>query len=334
MAFNEDLLGRMQTYFEQKLGVKKHRTGWLRAGTCPDCGKRGKFGVNLITNRTNCFSCSYRPKPLNIIMKLENLATYSQVFKFMGAFESAELFDGGTTDLLFTKNNNLPESFKLIGLGSSQVAKMARSYLENRGFNIMKLMMKGVGYCTKGEFAFRIIFPFYEKGKLVYFNAREFINFGLRFKNPNAEDFGTGKSLLIYNIDALQVYSRAYLVESITNAETLGEKSIAIGGKIPSDYQYSRILASPIKEVIVLLDPDAYWEALKAGLKLVSHKKVKVIKLPRIPTKKDPTKFKDVNDLGRKFILKIVKEQPWQNYSDIYREYIRCPRAKHSDTEA
>lgn len=334
MAFNTDILGRMQTYFEQRLGVKKHRTGWLRAGMCPDCGKKGKFGINLITNRTNCFSCSYRGKPLKIIMKLENLETYSQVFKYLGAFESAELFDGGTTELLFTKKNILPESFKLIGLGTSEVSRMARNYLKKRGFDITKLMMKGVGYCTRGKYAFRIIFPFYEKGNLVYFNAREFINTGFRFLNPNAEDFGTGKSLLIYNIDSIHIYQQIYLVESITNAETLGDRAVAIGGKIPSDYQMSRILSSKVKRVVVILDPDAYWEALKAGLKFVQHKKVKVINIPRIPSDKDPTKFKDVNDLGKKFIAELVRNTPWQTYHDIYKAYIQTPRALHADTEA
>jgi hypothetical protein len=322
ITFNDKIRGKLITYFIHKLEVKPHKTGWLIRGTCPDCGARKKFGVNVYTNWAHCFKCEFKKQPLRLLMQLESLTTYSSTFKFLETFHEADL-NQKTPELLETKKSNLPESYKLISIGTSQVAKLAQSYMRKRGYNLMYLTMKGVGYCTKGKYANRIIIPYYKNGEVAYFNAREFINTGFRHLNPDVDQFGTGKSMLIYNVDCLKIYKRVYLVESATNALTLGDRAFGIGGKVPSDYQISNIISSPVKEVVILLDPDAYYEAIKAGLKLVAHKKVKVIKLPKV-AKGD--KFKDVNDFGKKETLKFVKETPWQNYSMIYKEFIRTKK--------
>lgn len=331
--YNKDLMGRMTTYFIQKLGVKEHSTGWLIRGECPDCGERGKFGINLEMNRTNCFKCGYRPKPRGLIMKLEKLETYVDFLKFLKTFESVDVIQR-KVEPLTTKETRLPEGFKLLNLGDSFTSNLARKYMRKRGYNILTLAMKGIGYCTKGPYANRIIIPYYHRGKLIYFNAREFINTGLRHMNPDINEFNIGKSMVTYNADALWTYKRTYLVESATNALTLGDRAWAIGGKLPSEYQMSMCLSSPCEEVVIILDPDAYWEALKLGLKLVNKKKVKVILLPKIPTKKDPTKFLDINDFGKKKVLELVKKQPWQTYQDIFKLFIRTPKPKHFLPEA
>jgi hypothetical protein len=333
MAFNKDIGGRLTTYFIQKLNVKVHSTGWLIRGECPDCGSGGKFGVNIEMDRTNCFKCGYRPKPIRLLMKLENLRTYTEVFKYLKTFESVDFIERKAEPLV-TKQTHLPEGFKLLSLGDSFTAKLARKYMRKRGYKIMSLTMKGIGYCTKGKFATRIIIPYYKNGQLIYFNAREFINTGLRHMNPDIEEFNVGKSMVTYNSDALYIYKTTYLVESATNALTMGDKAWAIGGKLPSEYQMSDCLRSPCKGIIIILDPDAYWEALKAGMKLVNKKKVKVVKLPKIKSPKDPTKFLDINDLGKQRVMEFVKKTPWQNYQELYKLFINTPKPKHFLPEA
>jgi len=328
--FNDDIAGRLVTYFLQKLDAREHHTGWLRQGTCPACGKTKKFGINIIMDRTNCFSCGYHPKPIFLVMKLENLTTYIQVFKFLKAFEYTSYYQG-EVELLETKPTYLPESFKLLSIGTSYTAKLARRYMEKRGFDILDLTMKGVGYCTSGKYKHRIIIPFYKKGKLVYFNAREFIQTGYKHLNPGVEEFGIGKSMLSYNSDCLYIYKTVALVESAMNALTIGDRAFTIGGKIISEYQYSDIIKSPCEGVVIILDPDAYWEALRTGLQLVNHKKVKVVNIPKIPSKKEKGKFLDINDLGRKKVVEYIKQTPWQSYKDIYRLFINEPKPIHNN---
>lgn len=316
--YTRDMLGRLTTYFKQKLRVVPHRTGWLRQGTCPGCGKEKKLGINLYLDRTNCFSCGYHPKPILLVMKLEALDTLNEVHNFLDSFESAEYLET-SLPMLEEKDVKLPESFTLLEMGTSSLANMARNYMRKRKYDTMKLTLKGVGYCTRGTYKGRIITPFYERGRLVYFNARTYMGIGTKHKNPPVDDFGIGKSQLIYNVDAIHIYKTVYGVESATNALTIGDRAIAFGGKLMSMYQVSKILRSPVKRFIMIWDPDAYWEALHAALAISRHKMVKVIKLP----KQYRAKFNpDVNDLGWKTTKKFVDAEPWLTYQDVYKRYI------------
>jgi hypothetical protein len=326
MKYTKEIVGRMVTYFTQKLGVFPYRTGWLRQGTCPSCGKPKKFGINLYNNRTNCFACGYHPTPPLLLMKLEDLPTYADIYKFLNGFEEATYLETNLP-ILEQKEVKLPRDFKLLGIDDTNIGIKAVAYMKDRGYNIGNLQMRGVGYCTKGEYKYRIIIPFYERGELIYFNARQFIQLGSKHKNPPTDEFGIGKSLIIYNVDAIHIYNRIYILESVTNALTLGDNAIATGGKLASTYQLSKIIKSPCKEVIILWDPDAYWEGLQLGMKLANHKKTKVVRLPDYwningKLKENP----DVNDLGRKETLAFIKSTPWQSYQDLYRIFIRTPK--------
>jgi DNA primase len=192
--------------------------------------------------------------------------------------------------------------------------------MKGRGYDIDELALKGVGYCTKGPYKGRIITPFYENGRVVYFNARKFIDVGEKHKNPSINEFGVGKSLLIYNVDALWLYNRTYLVESATNALTLGDRAIATGGKKLSNYQVSKIIKSPCKEVSIVLDKDAWWEALQLGLKLSPHKRVRLIEMPD---------DRDVNELGKKKSLKLIKKSKVLSYKEIYKLFINTEKPEH-----
>lgn len=304
--FKTDITQKLVSYFQKRLDMKPAPRGWL-SGDCPDCGAQNKFGIHLGQNRSNCFKCAYHEKPLDILIKIEKFTTYIQAYKYLGTFTDAEYLEI-KLDFLESKSVELPESFRLISLGTSFVSKLAQKYMQNRGFKLLELSMRGVGYCTKGEYHTRIIIPYYQQGKLIYFNARQFMDVGPKFKNPKVEDFGIGKSMLIYNVDALAMFNRIYLVESATNSLTLGERAIAIGGKILSNYQKDLILRSGIKEVIIILDDDAYLYALQIGLDLVNYVRVKVILMP--------PKI-DVNDLGRSKTIKWAKTHSFLSYSEL-----------------
>jgi len=322
MILNKDISAKITTWFLHRLGGHIHRTGWVRHGECPNCGKDGKYGMNVYMDRTNCFSCGYHPKPIDLLMKVEQIPTYNEALLFIGTFDDSKLLDKQIKEIS-QKFGFLPEGYKLLTLGDSTYSKLARNYMKGRGFKTMKLSMRGVGYCTKGKYGGRIIIPFYEQGKIIYFNARQFINVGEAHKNPSNDEFGVGKSMLVYNVDCLSVYKKTYMVESSINALTIGDKAFGIVGKRISNYQLSKVIKSPCEEVVIILDPDAYWEGLRTGMMLAPHKKVKVVKLPMSLGK---VKKVDVNSIGKKKTMEYVDNQPWQSYSDIYNKYISTPR--------
>lgn len=305
---NEALKKKITDYFVSKHGCAPYANrGWYK-GYCPNCGKF-KFGFRLSDNRVNCFFCGPMGTPLKAIMQIEGFNTLPEVYNFLKTFEGLEYYEGPSKKETFVKTITLPETFKLLTLGKTEMAKLARGYMRKRGFNPLSLSMLGIGYCTGGDHAGQIILPFYRQGRLVYYIGRRYILFGVnKFDNPDAEQFGIGKTELIFNEDALQVFDTIYIVESVINALTLGANAIAIMGKKISPIQLSKILRSPCKRVVICLDPDAWVDAVQLGLKLVEHKQVKVIRFPT---------GKDVNDLGRKWVREARKATPNQSYMEL-----------------
>ena len=315
MEYNNIVASKLYTYFTTKLGMVDYRRGWLK-GDCPQCGKEFKYGVQLEDNRTNCFSCGYNSKPLKVVYDTEGFTQFNQVFKLLKDLEGYVTFNiAKPQEYKKTLDFYLPEEYKLIGLGTGTTAKIVEKNLKSRGFTIRKLQRAGVGYCTSGPYRGRIILPYYIDGKLVYFNARKFIDVGPKFKNPTEEEAGIGKTRLIYNHDSLFIYKKVYLFESVTNCLTIGQKATGTGGKSLSPWQLQQYIKSPCKYVVIGLDDDAIKEAAEIGMALAPHKKVKILQFP---------KGEDANKIGRKATLELEKNTPYMNYQDCYKLYINA----------
>lgn len=308
MGYNSDIKKKLYNYFISRLGMHDYRRNWMK-GDCPNCGKEQKFGVNISQNRSNCFSCGYNDIPLKVIMKVELLQTPNEALKYLNDNAGDLEYYEKKVEVLVQKTEvSLPESYRLITRGNSMLGKMARKYVLSRGFDLDDLVDMGIGYCTEGDYKGYIIIPFYRNGVLIYYNARIFFGDGPKYNNPNTEDFGVGKNLLIYNIEALFLYNKVFLFEGAFNALTIGEQGISSGGKHLSPYQISLIIKSPVEKVVIMLDDDAYEKAINLALELVPYKKVKVIKFP----------YKiDANDLGKAKTLKLSHKTPYMNYNEL-----------------
>ncbi len=306
MISGTHLKRKLYQYFTQRAGLQKYRRGWLK-GDCPSCGEN-KWGVNLTLMRTNCFRCKYNDKPIDAIMLLENLVTNNEVFKVLKAFEGIDFYEEAVELYQLKENVTLPEGYKNISRGDSLLACSARNYLIKRGFDIKELAKAGWGYCNKDKYFGYIIMPFYRNGRLVYFNARRFLGDGPRFNNPLVEDFGLGKSMLMYNSDALLMYDRVFIVEGLMNARTIGDNAVSMGGKKVSNYQINLLIKAPVKKYIIGFDHDGYEDALELAIKLEPFKRVKIMPF------KDS---RDINDLGRKKSLLITAKQRYLNYNEL-----------------
>lgn len=310
-TYNKDLAPKLVAYFKNRLSLYNYRNGWLK-GDCPHCGKENKFGVNIGQNKSNCFVCNEKMKPLDLIVHLEGLSGRKDVYNFIKGLEDVDPFESSLKPLEL-KDVKLPESFTLINLGNDLVAKLARNYMRKRGFKIFDLALKGIGYCHEGKFGGCIILPIYFKGKLEYFIARKFIGNDNKFVNPGAEDFGLGKSQILYNKEALLYFDKVQIMESYLNALTYGETATSVQGKILSNYQKSIFITSRASRIEIVLDDDAYVHALELGMDLSGYKKVKVVKMPL---------GADVNEIGKKETRKIIKATPWSTYHDLYKIWL------------
>jgi hypothetical protein len=275
MILNKETKEKLNEYLIKKLGMYDYRRGWLK-GDCPGCGKH-KFGVNLSQNKSNCFSCDYKLKPLDIVKDIENTNSMGEVFNILNHLEGISYIEEEVEAYQLKTETVLPEGYRNIKRGDSVLAKSARAFVKRRGFNINKMSRKGWGYGTKDKYFGYIIMPFYVDNKLVYFNARLFLGSGPKFNNPDITEFGLGKSFIIYNKDALYLYKTIWIVESVTNSETIGDNACAMGGKSLSAVQINEIIKSPCEKIIIGLDLDAIDKAIALAFKLVEYKKVKVI---------------------------------------------------------
>ena len=89
-----------------------------------------------------------------------------------------------------------------------------------------------------------------------------------------------------------------------------GGKSDCNYGEAISAVQVNKLIKSPARKFILLLDPDAIKQSIGLALKLINFKAVKIIRLPE---------GKDANDLGRKEVMKLV----WKTrYMYTYQEVI------------
>ncbi len=306
--YNEDVNNKLYTFFKTEMGMIDYTRGWLK-GECPNCGKY-KLGINIQDGRVNCFVCGYLGNPMRFIANQKNIVSLREVYKLLNIYGGIMPQQRKYLKAVGSKIK-LPESFRLLSLGDSEMAKLARNYIKLRGLSVKGSTYAGVGYCTKGRYMGCIIFPFYQAGKLIYFMARRFISLGEKILNPPEGEFGVSKSQVIYNIDALLLYNKINIVESVFNARTLGNNTCATLGKKLSSWQLNQFIISPVKYISILLDPDAYSEAIELGLRLTSaNKVVKVVKLPE---------GGDVNTLGSVESRKLEKSQPWLNYHDVLR---------------
>lgn len=306
MGLNKQSRSKLYTYAVKKLGLQEYRRGWLK-GVCPSCSRHDKYGFNISMNRTNCFVCGYHPSPINVVMDIEGFAEYREAWSYLKAYEGREYLEP-IVKRIERIDAILPDGFKSLGLGKSRIGRTARGYIEGRGFDVEEMIYKGWGYGVRGDYFGYIIIPFYVGGKLKYYNARRFMGSGPKYMNPKIEDFGLGKSLIMYNMDALALYTMVYIMEGAINAETLGDKGIATGGKKISHYQISMIIKSDVDKVVMLFDSDAIDDALKVGLEMAYHKQIKVVILP---------KDEDVNDIGKRETLKLVNQSDWLNYNEL-----------------
>lgn len=300
---------KLYNYFIKSLGAYKYKHGWMKLPVCPFCHREHKMGINLSMYRTNCFRCNYHMNPAQLVMDVEGFDTYAELLKFLdnGNFTD-KAFSEEKIKLYDAKPVYLPDGFRNISLGDSQLAKSIRGYIKKRGFNLEKFSRCGIGYGTMGTTYGYLIIPFYYRGQLRYYNARNVIGKGPRYNNPDKDITGLGKQFIIFNHDALEMYRSVFICEGALNALTLGDRAIATMGKAISQYQVNELLKSQCQRYIILLDPDARSYAVNLALKLVAYKKVKVVFLPE---------GFDVNDLGKKQTLKLVYQTRYQSYQEL-----------------
>lgn len=309
--YNKNFKSLIGAYFLSH-GFEVYKRGWLKGQyfSCPFCGREGKLGINPSTDFYHCFRCDAKGNLLDLILILEKLDTFNEGLKVLEKYKDTGFkIKEEKVELKKLRPLILPEGFKLLTQGTSQVAKSARAYVKSRGFDVQRLSKMGWGYSTDKQYFGYIIMPYYQNHQVIYYNARNYLSSGPRYLNPELSDSSLGKSQIIYNEEALYMYKSVYLCEGIFNAMTISpDRGICTAGKFLSQYQINKIIKSPVERVIICLDGDAIEQAIKLALNLVMYKQVKLVQFP---------KDKDINDLGLRKSLHLIYNTKYMNYSQL-----------------
>jgi DNA primase len=158
----------------------------------------------------------------------------------------------------------------------------AYKYLQSRGINDEMIEKYKIGYTVKGDFAFRIIVPSFDKdGVLNYYVARAWTPRKMKYKNP-----AVPKDEIIFNEGLIDWTKDVYLVEGAFDGFFI-ENSIVMLGKKMSKLLFQTLYERAEGNIIICTDGDAWTDGVKVYNELNGGKLYNKIKIVKLPLDKD-----------------------------------------------
>lgn len=280
------------------------QVGILRKGNnlqffCPKCNHRKrKLEVCLDDPYVwHCWTCNIKGRGLYWLLKLAH-ATPEQLGKLeslVGANVSRNnlsVFDKKiaslTSNKVYTNTNEIlslmPEFKSLAENDASIEYKIASNYAKKRKLTMCDIIKHNIGYCSKGPFANRLVFPSYDKdNNLNFYSCRSYYDDGYKYKNSEFSKNIVGfENLVDFDFPI-------YLCEGALDAISLKRNAIPLFGKTMSQKLKTAIVESKCPEVNIVLDDDALGSAIRIAEYINSIGKVaKLVQL----------EGKDPNTLG------------------------------------
>lgn len=147
------------------------------------------------------------------------------------------------------KELELPKSLTFFAeRNSGFIYNRALNYLKSRKINYSEL---GYVYDQDSPYHERIFIPFYENGRIVYFQTRTFTDHPLRYKNPS----GISAVDKVYNIDKIE--KEIFIFEGVFDALSLKHQiGTCLLNSSLSREQAIKILDKGVEDIIFVPDND------------------------------------------------------------------------------
>lgn len=260
---------------------------------CPRCQEReglsypdGKFNLEINTARRmfRCWKCD-EPKFSGSLGRL------IRTFGTRADYEIYKAYAGIFHDYDYTEDEKeyvpvkLPEEmilFSQMEAGNLEHFEAYAYLVTERKISRDIILKYRLGFCTTGKYAKRIIVPSYDvNGEINYFVGRSYdpLEKKKKYDNPKSD-----KDRIIFNEGFVNWDSTVYLVEGAFEMLSFPVNIIPMLGKTLSTTLFLK-LKELKPEVVVLLDPDAYKNAIQLYYMLHTiyvdyEKRVKIVKLP------------------------------------------------------
>lgn len=286
-------------YMEQLLGPSKPNSSHTEFHwDCPFCtDTRQRFRMNTNTLKYFCFNCSRGGNAIHFVQSYQqikwadalDIVNFYQDFRPLPQEVYDEVFDklfleGSQEESLESKKYiPLPSDFRLLHNSSSLLAQKFLSYARGRGLTERQIELHGVGWCADGEvkitdakktYLNRHLFiqTFDDINKPLYWMARAIVN-DVKPKafNPVGGTNTINKSDVLFNLNNAKKTGVVVLNEGVFDATTVGNSGVAMFGKTLSVKQLIQLIQADIDTVYVMLDPDAFEDAIKIASMLTRH---------------------------------------------------------------
>ena len=300
-------------------------SGRLRKGNnlqyhCPFC-KHHKMKMEVCLdepNKWNCWVCNTKGRGIywllkkmnvssDILGKVENLSSQGSSRNNLSAFDAKLLSlrkPQANTEAI-EMHDLMPEFKSLAENDGSREYTIALNYTKKRKITTCDIIKYNIGYCTKGPFANRLVFPSYDKhNNLNFYSCRSYYDDGYKYKNSEfSKDIIGFENLVDFDFPI-------YLCEGALDAISLKRNAIPLFGKTMSKKLKQAIIQSNCPEVNIVLDDDALNDSIRIAEYIRSiGKEAKIVKL----------EGKDPNVLGFAKTMEQIKKTDLLDFSSIIR---------------
>ena len=295
----EDFLGEPKKHDESKCQLRFD---------CPECSMekgmvegdgKGNLEVNYLFGAYNCWACGDINHTHGTIRRLIKKYGNKQHLKRYNLINPYENLNREKEEHTI---EGLPKGFKSLKEddGSYDYQK-AIEYLKKRNIGLDLIKKFNLGFITEGDYAGRIIVPSYDRfGNINYYLGRSYGWTKMKYKNPEVS-----KMDIIFNEGKINWDSNVYIVEGVFDHIPI-PNSIPLLGKVINEHIMEELLNKLTAKVIIVLDSDAYKDALKLYKKLNNtklHNRVMIVEMP------DGYDIGEIYQrLGKKGVLKVLSK--------------------------
>jgi len=281
---------------------KKAKQGQEVIFHCPFCHHyKPKLQISLLSQKWHCWVCDKKGRSLYTLFKLIRApkALIDEVREYRPDYKKYKVEENQTL--------YLPKEFKSFIFDNpspkSVYYKQACNFLKERKVDPTEIARYGLGYCTEGIYAERIIVPSYDNdGILNYFTARSFTGNNYKYKNPPVSKDVIGFEFFVNWNEPI------VLCEGPFDAMSIKRNAIPLFGKTIPKTLLKKIYEKRVKEIYIVLDEDAREDSIKLEDKLMKDGiKAYFVQL----------KDKDPNELGFKKVWNIIDSTKQTTFSDF-----------------
>jgi hypothetical protein len=261
------------------------RNEWVM--TCPSCGKQ-KLSMNIDRRTWHCWVCEQyavgddgKRRPvyaaggiLDLIQFLEGVQREQAIDMVL----SGAMFGYEDIDLMPAEviADDLMRAYQpapgILLPESVRPATGILPFCRRRGILDEDIRTFGIGWCDAGRCAGRLIFPVWEEGRFVYYQARAMWHLragDVKALNPPATAGAAVSSEVLMNLDLARHYPRVAIVEGPTDLVRTGPDAVCTFGKQISSAQIARLRRAGVRSLDLMWDADAR-AAMEAAIPLLS----------------------------------------------------------------